>query len=221
LVVPEDKEKNDRLFLQNHVAYNNREAVMKIRELITVSIFLSLSQGIAVGARPTYHRHDQEKEERSKFYVLRVVSENKVKNSKDSLGAPDGRLAEILPGGQLVLRMEKKLYPFPNIGFIPEGGLADSGSVVGKGGADFDLEGWFTTRDAQGKQYSAWVPLAVSLTGFCIWPISSAGVNTIRITNRGIKSLFVDAVIGYRMETGCGSFTGGTLSGCGSVQYSN
>lgn len=173
---------------------------MKIRELITLCVFLGLSGGIAVEARPSCFRHDQGKEERPKFYALRVVSEKNVQNAKDSLGAPDGRHAEILPGGQLILLMEKKLYPFPNIGLIPEGGLADSGSVVGKGGADFNLEGWFTTQDAQGKQYSAWVPLVVSLTGFCIWPLSYAGVNMIRITNRGIKSLFVDAVIGYGIE---------------------
>jgi hypothetical protein len=98
--------------------------------------------------------------------------------------------------------MEKKLYPFPSIGWNPEGGegLADSGSVVGKGGADFSLEGRFTTQDTQNKQHFAWVPLAASSTGFCVWPLYSAGVNMIRIINLGTKSLFMDAVIGYGME---------------------
>jgi hypothetical protein len=175
---------------------------MKIRELITVGVFLGLSGGIIVGARPSCSRHDQEKQGRPKFYALRVASEKNVQNARDSLGAPDGLYAEILPGGQLVLLMEKKLYPFPSIGGNPEGGegLADSGSVVGKGGADFSLEGWFTTQDTQDKQHSAWVPLAASSTGFCFWPLYSAGANMIRITNLGTKSLFVDAVIGYGME---------------------
>jgi hypothetical protein len=189
---------------------------MKIRDLIIAGVFLGLSGRIIVDARPSCYRHDQGKEERSKFYALRVVSEKNVQNAKDSLGAPDGRYAEILPGGQLVLLMEKKLYPFPSIGRNPEGGerLADSGSVVGKGGADFSLEGWFATQDKQDKQYSAWVPLAASLTGFCIWPLYSTGVNMIRITNFGTKSLFV--VGGSKKDTkkgnsGAGSDEAGVL----------
>jgi hypothetical protein len=100
---------------------------MKIRELITVGVFLGLSGGIIVGARPSCYRHDQEKEERPKFYALRVVSEKNVQNAKDSLGVPDGRYAEIPPGAQLVLLMEKN--------FI------DSGTLVCKGEADYGLEG--------------------------------------------------------------------------------
>jgi hypothetical protein len=121
-----------------------------------------------------------------------------VQNPKDSLGAPDGRYAEILPGGQLVVFMEKKIYPFPFIGGNPEApGLLDSGSVVGKGGADFSLEGWLPMQDTEDKQRCAWTPLGLSVSGFCLLPTYCMGMDMIRITNLGTKSLFVDAVIGY------------------------
>ena len=180
---------------------------MKIRELITVGVFLGLSGGMIVGARPSCYRHDQEKEERPKFYALRVVSENNVQNAKDSLGAPDGRYAEILTGGQLVLRMEKELYLFILSG-SPDGLATISGSVVGKGGADIGLEVWSPWQDTEGKCHYAWVPAGLSATGFSVLvsDISSpsfkgnTGANTVRITNLGTKSLFVDAVIGLDRE---------------------
>jgi hypothetical protein len=143
----------------------------------------------------------QDQPQRAKFYALGVVCVKNVQNAKDSLGAPDGRYAEILPGGQLIVLMENKLYPFL-IG-NPEGGgaMADSGSVVGKGGADIGLEGWSPWQDTQGKQHYDWMILEVSVTGFILPPISSfegsPGVDMIRITNPGTKSLFLDAVVGY------------------------
>jgi hypothetical protein len=102
--------------------------------------------------------------------------------------------------------MEKKLYPFPIVIAIPEGGgaMADSGSVVGKGGADIGLEGWSPWQDTQGKQHYDWMTLGVSATGFILPLIcsfeGSPGVDMIRIINPGTKSLFVDAVIGYTGE---------------------
>lgn len=145
---------------------------------------------------------------KSKFYALRIVNEKKVQNAKDSLGAPDGSSAEVLPGGQLVVLMEKKLYSFPfGLGFGEGSGFLDSGSVVGKGGADFKLEGWFAWQDTQGKQQCDWIPLGLSVSGFCLPLIDSlppidisAGTDMIRVTNLGTKSLFVDAVIGYVRE---------------------
>jgi hypothetical protein len=174
-----------------------REAVMKIRELITVGVFLGLSGGIIVGARPSCSRHDQVKEERPKFYALRVVSDKNVQNAKDSLGAPDVRYAEILPGGQLVLLMEKN--------FI------DSGTVVCKGEADYGLEGWVHVQDTQDEQQDyAWMIIQREPSNrfnfLTFDPNSGMGgswgmaVNTVRITNIGTKSLFVDAVIGLDRE---------------------
>jgi hypothetical protein len=141
-----------------------------------------------------------------KFYAICVVSEKDVLNAINSLGAPDGCYTEILPGGQLVVIMENKLYLFPIVGGNLEGGgaPADSGSVVGKGVADFSLEGWLSMKDTQDKQHYTWTPLGLSASGFCLPLIysfeGSTGVDMIRITNPGTKSLFVDAVIGYGME---------------------
>jgi len=147
----------------------------------------------------------QDQPERSKFYALQVVYEKQVQNAKDSLRPPDGRFAEILPGGQLIVLMENILFPSLIIGNGETGGCLDSGSVVGKGEADFGLEGRFTWQDTQGEQHHEWIPLGLTATGFCISPPLLAiysfedggGVDMIRITNPGTKSLFVDAVIGY------------------------
>jgi hypothetical protein len=182
--------------------------VVKIRVLITLCVVLGLSGGIIVVAEPSYYRHDQEEQERPKFYALRVVSEKNVQNAKDSLGAPDGCYAEILPGGQLVLLMERELCLFPAVGGDPVAGnvaQADSGSFVAKGGADIGLEVWSPWEDEENKQRHDWMAVGLSATGF-ILPVfyafkgSATGVNMIRITNVGNESLFVDAVIGYAME---------------------
>jgi hypothetical protein len=76
--------------------------------------------------------------------------------------------------------------------------------VVGKGGADFSLEGWLPMQDMQGKQHYDRISLGLSVSGFCLPPIDSlclfdisADMDIIRITNIGTKSLFVDALIGY------------------------
>jgi len=150
----------------------------------------------------------QDQPQRPKFYALQVVCQKDVQNAKDSLGAPDGRYAEILPGGELVILMENRLYPFPIVGWGIEvgGGPPDSGSIVGQGGEDFRLEGWFPMDDVEGKEHYEWIPLGPSATGFCLFPPPTysfernAGVDMIRITNPGTKSLFVDAVIGYGKE---------------------
>jgi len=136
--------------------------------------------------------------ERPKFYALRVVSEKNVQNAKDSLGAPDGRYAEIAPGGQLVLQMEKRFY--------------DTGTLVCKGDEHYGLEGLVHMQDTGVEQQDyAWMiinrgpsnrfdfvlsgPEPGLFGGF--WGMT---VDTIRITNTGTASLFVDAVIGYAME---------------------
>ncbi len=173
---------------------------MRKRRLLSAGLLLFLSAGLLASAPSGFFgkTQDQGQKERPKFYALRVVSEKNVQNAKDSLSAPDGRYAEILPGGQLVLLMEKKPYPFPFGNF--NAGLGDSGPVIGKGKMEFGIEGWFPMQDTQGKQYSTWVLLGLSASGFCVWPGGSTGVDTIRITNFGIKSVFVDAVIGYALE---------------------
>jgi hypothetical protein len=181
---------------------------MRKRGLLLAGLLFFLSASILAPAPSGFpgKAPGQNQPQRVEFYALGVVCEKNVQDAKDSLGAPDGRYAEILPGGQLIVLMENKLYPFPIISWNPEGGgaMADSGSVVGKGGADFSFEGWCPWQDTQGKQHYDWMILGVSATGF-ILPLTcsfegSPGVDMIRITNPGTKSLFVDAVIGYSGE---------------------
>ena len=139
---------------------------MRKKGLLLAASFLFLSAVLLIRAPRGFSGKapGQGQPERPKFYAQRVVFEKKVQNAKDSLGAPDGRYAEILPGGQLVLFMENKIYHFTTL---------DSGSVVGKGEAEYGLEGWFPMQDPQGKRYYGWMPLAVgeSPGGFRLSPV--------------------------------------------------
>ena len=167
---------------------------MRKRGLVTTGVLLFLSAGLLAHAPSAFagRAPRQDQPERSKFYALQVVCEKEVQNSKDSLGVPDDSYAEILPGGQLVVLMEKT--------FI------DSGKVVCKGEADYGLEGFFHIQDTEDeRQNYAWIiinrdPLMPNrflfFPGTYIW-FSGTGVDKIRISNAGNKSLFVDAIIGY------------------------
>ncbi len=167
--------------------------------------FLSMGSLVRAKGCLSGKMENPDQSERPKFFAVRVVSEKSALNAKNSLGAPDAGYTEILPGGQLVVIMEKELYFSP---INPDGGAIDSGSIDGKGGAEIDLEGWFPMRDAQGKQYYDWMPLGLSGTGFLISSSPEltnssegrSGVDMIRITNHGAYSLFVDAVIGYDLR---------------------
>jgi len=180
---------------------------MRKKGLLPASFLLSLVAGLLAAAPSGFFgkTRAQDQSLSPKFHALQVVYEKNVQNAKGCLRSPDGRFAEILPGGQLVVLMENILFPSLIIGNLEEAGCLDSGSVVGKGEADFGLEGRFTWEDTQGEQHHEWILLGVSATGFCISPPplpihpfeDSAGVDMIRITNPGTKSLFVDAVIGY------------------------
>jgi len=180
---------------------------MRNRGLLPAGLLLFLLAGLLARAPSGFpgKAPGQDQPERPKFYALRVVFEKEIQNAKDSLGTPDGRYAEILPGGQLEVLMEKILSPSLIAGYGENPVCLDSGSIVGKGEADFGLEGRFMWEDAQGNEHHDWILLVITATGFCISPPTlaiysfkdSAGVDMIRITNPGTKSLFVDAVIGY------------------------
>ena len=144
--------------------------------------------------------------ERPRFYAVRVLSEKDVINARNSLGVPDGHETEILPGGKLVIILDKKLYPLPPAtGSLESAGLPDSGSIIGKGGEDIRLEGCLEREDAQIKSDCGWILLGISTTGFYYFPpplppdipVASTYIDMIRISNPGTESLFVDAVIGY------------------------
>jgi hypothetical protein len=168
---------------------------MRKRGLLSAGLLLFLAGSLLAGTPSGFpgKARGQEQPQRLKFYALGVVCEKNVQNAQDSLGEPDGRYAEILPGGQLVVLMEKN--------FI------DSGTLVCQGDADYGLEGWFRIQDTQDERqnYTWMIIQRESCNRFLFFPESyiwwgNTGVNMIRITNLGTKSLFVDAVIGYGME---------------------
>jgi hypothetical protein len=168
---------------------------MRKRGLLSAGFLLFLSASLLAYAPSGFPAKapGQDQPIRPQFYALRIVCEKGVQNAKDSLGAPEGRSAEILPGGQLIVFMEKN--------FI------DSGTVVCKGEADYGLEGWFRIQETQDERqnYTWMIIQRESCNRFLFFPESyiwwgNTGVNMIRITNLGTKSLFVDAVIGYRTE---------------------
>ena len=177
---------------------------MRNRGLLPAGLLFFLLAGLLARAPSGFpgKAPEQDQPERPKFYALRVVCEKEIQNAKDSLGAPDGRYAEILPGGQLVMLMENELYSFQ---------ILDSGSVVYKGDPHYGLEGFFQIQDTPNKQQNyAWMIIhgdPWTPGGFRFLPVyspvytgGSTGVDMIRITNFGTKSLFVDAVIGYGRE---------------------
>ena len=165
---------------------------MKIRYFIIAALFIYLSGGIIIEATPFLDWKDQ-KEKRQKFYALRIVLEKDVQNTKDCLGMPDDRYAEILPGRQIVLLMEEN--------FI------DYGTVVCKGELNYTIEGCFYIQETQApdKNYAWMIIQRESFNRFIFFPESyiwwgRTGANVIRITNLGTESLFVDAILGYGME---------------------
>jgi hypothetical protein len=174
------------------------------RGLRLTGLPLFLASGLLASAPSGFptNASRQDQPQRPKFYAMTVVSERDVLNAKDCVGAPDGRFAEILPGGQLVVRTEKT--------FI------DIGTLVFKGEMDYGLEALYHVQDTgEERQDYAWIifwngkyippgmwpggfSFGVGPPGFSLY--GGLGVEKIRITNAGTKSLFVDAVIGYGME---------------------
>lgn len=167
----------------------------RIQAYMTVA-FLILSTGIVAAGRAPVPgwRHAQGQEERPKFFATRVISEEKVKDAKEALGEPDGRYAEIARGGQLVLLMEKRIYPSTTF---------DDGLVFVKEESDYGLEGWFPVSGSQKDPGFAWMPLirGQSSGGFRAALVDAlagnAGVNMIRISNNDTKPILLDAVAGY------------------------
>ena len=167
----------------------------RIQAFMTVAL-LALSGVIiaagGAGVSPKSPRRGQE--ERPKFYASRVISEENVKNAAEALGEPDGRYAEIAPGGRMVLLMENRIYPSTTF---------DDGKVFIKEDSDYGLEGWFPTSGSQKDPGFAWMLLirGQSSGGFRVALVDAlagnAGVNMIRIANNDTKPILLDAVAGY------------------------
>jgi len=167
----------------------------RIHAFLTLALLVLSGVIIAAGrAGVSVMSPGRGQEERPKFYVARVISEQNVKNGPEVVGEPDGRCAEIAPGGQMVLLMENRIYPSTTY---------DDGLVVCKGDANYGLEGWFPVSGSQNDTQFAWMPLVrgQSPGGFrvsLINPIEGfAGVNKIRIANNDTKPMLLDAVAGH------------------------
>jgi hypothetical protein len=174
-----------------------REVIVKIKNHWPI-LLLAFVAGIAVLRSPVPAAgRMQSDEERPKFYVDRVISEENVTNPMNILGAPDGRAAEIAVGGRMVLQMQKPIFP----------SAVDDGTVVCEGEANFGLEGWILAGGTEGSPQYAWMPLVrgYSTGGFRLTSPAgiggtaegSPGVTRIRISNDDRKPILVDAVVGY------------------------
>jgi hypothetical protein len=188
--------------------YNGRvpegEVGMKKRGIFPVIILLVLTVGALAAARagtsgPRPGR-GQEQGERPKLYARSVVFEQNVKSSGNALGEPDGRFAEIAPGGQLVLLLEDRIYP---------SGSFDGGLVVVKEESHYGLEGWFLVGGTPQDPQFAWMPLVKGQSPGSFRVAvreaieGSAGLSMIRISNADTKPILLDALVGYgRIEAG-------------------
>lgn len=168
---------------------------MNAKTLIrTAGLALAVAAGIALlePAAPAAPRPQDKKDE---FYARSVVDKVEVVSPEEALGEPDGLFAEIRPGGELTVRMESRIYYSES---------SDDGSVVTKGVASYGLAGLFRM-DEEGED--AWQPLHPGRGpggfkfGPAMFPVAQS-TDTIRIVNDDTKPVYVDAVVGYRRDSG-------------------
>ncbi len=127
------------------------------------------------------------------FYAKEVVDRIEVIDPENALGEPDGHYAEIRPGGEMTMRMPEPIR-------YSDG--SDDGRIVAKGDARYGLAGLFKMSDAGDP---AWQPMAPGGTaggfklGYSMFPVLQT-TETIRIVNDDTRSVFVDAVVGFRRD---------------------
>lgn len=127
------------------------------------------------------------------FYAEKIIDHINVVAPENALGAPDGRIAEIRPGGEMTVHMEHPIYYL-------EG--QDDGAVVIKGDGQYGLAGLIKMSE---KENFAWQPLVPGRSpgGFKLSTdpfVAHQTTDTIRIVNDDTRPVFVDAVIGFKRE---------------------
>lgn len=130
---------------------------------------------------------------RGEFYADKVVDHINVVAPENALGEPDGRFAEIRPGGEMTVRMEQQI-------FYLEG--SDDGAVVAKGPGQYGVAGLMQMSE-EGE--FAWQPLVPGRSpgGFKLstdWFAAPQATDTIRIINDDTRPVLVDAVVGFKKE---------------------
>ncbi|MGB9765582.1 MAG: hypothetical protein ACPLZD_09565 [Candidatus Saccharicenans sp.] len=124
------------------------------------------------------------------FYAQRVLNSVNVNNPENILGEPDGRFAEIKPGGELTVVMEQPVFYHQT---------SDDGFLVVKGDTSYGLAGLFQMNE-EGKL--SWLPLSPGKekNGFKLGTdpfVSLQRISVIKIVNDDEhNSLFVDAIAG-------------------------
>jgi hypothetical protein len=129
-------------------------------------------------------------DDRPRFHARQVSDHVSVVDPQNALGEPDGRLAEIRPGGELTVVMAERIY---------YSDASDDGAVVVKGGGSYGVAGLFRMTE---EGDPAWQPLAPGRTpggfkfGTSMFSVVQS-TDTIKIANDDNRSVFVDAVVGY------------------------
>jgi len=147
----------------------------------------------AAPTSPQATAHPATEPPRPEFYADEVLDDADVGDPENALDAPDGFFAEIRPGGELIVRMSE---------IIRYSDVADDGRVVTNGSARYGLAGLFEMTE-EGEP--AWQTLLPGGTpgGFKLGPGRfdvTQSTDTLRIVNDDTRSVFVDAVIGFRTE---------------------
>jgi hypothetical protein len=162
------------------------------------TLFLLCGLGLVLAAAPAFRPRAAAAEGPPQkgvpeFYANEVVDQVNVLDAGNALGEPDGRYAEIRPGGEMTVRMPEPIR-------YSDG--SDDGRIVTKGGARYGLAGLFKMTE-EGE--SAWQPLAPGGTaggfklGTSMFPVTQS-TEALRIVNDDTRSVFVDAVFGFRRE---------------------
>jgi hypothetical protein len=130
-------------------------------------------------------------EGQEEFYADKILDHINVVSPENALGKPDGRFAEIRPGGEMTLRMEQQI-------FYMEG--SDDGAVVTKGSGQYGIAGLMQMSE---EREFAWQPLVPGRSpgGFKLstdWFAAPQATDTIRIVNDDNRSVLVDAVVGFK-----------------------
>lgn len=141
-------------------------------------------------SRPSTAASGAPQDDRAGFYGKQVVDHIGVVDPAAALGEPDGRFAEIRPGGEMTVLMAARIY---------YSDASDDGAVVAKGDGRYGLAGLFRMSE---EGQSAWQPLPTGRTpgGFKIGTSMFNVVqstDTLKIANDDARPVFVDAVVGY------------------------